>query len=82
MTITGIEQDPITMVTNSSSSTVKKVPPVGQSERESNHTRDSHESVSQHDRVEISKAAQELSQSESSLQHENQAEAQSPFNRR
>ena len=82
MTIPGIEQGSVTQLTSSSTSAGRSVTAVSKSDEESNDSRSSRQSVSQQDRVEISRAAQELARSESSSQQGKQGEDQSLFNRR
>ena len=83
MTLSGIEQTASTQATSSHLSVGRQVTAIRRSEEE-NNSGDSRQSVgtpSQQDRVEISNAAQELSQAQSSSQQGNQEEAQSPFNK-
>ena len=83
MTLSGIEPTASTQQTSSQLSVGRQVTPIRRSEEE-NNSGDSRQSVgtpSQQDRVEISNAAQELSQAQSSSQQGNQEEAQSPFNK-
>ena len=83
MTLSGIEQTASTPATSSTLSVGRHVTPIRRSEEENNsgESRQSVGTPSQQDRVEISNAAQELSQSQSSSQQGNQEEAQSPFNK-
>ena len=83
MTLSGIEQSASTQATGSPASVGRQVTAIRRSEDE-NDSGDSRQSAAtsrQQDRVEISKAAQELSQSRTSSQQGNQEEAQSPFNK-
>ena len=83
MTLSGIEPSASTQATSSPTSVGRQVTPIRRSEEEHNSgdSRQSAATSSHQDRVEISQAAQELSQSQSSSQQGNREEARSPFNK-